>query len=202
MTHQRVAADYYPTPAGVTDGLVTILKQNNSLTSDHTILDPCAGHGAILSRFPSNRTIGNDPYPSLDFKPDYQMDATSSAFWETISDKGGYDWGITNTPYDNELMIPILERSISAARVGVAALVRLSFMEPTVKISNGFSREAYLRRHSDSLRFFIPVNPRPQFRKDTKGTDSSTVAWLVWLKAYSWQRSAGIENPFQFLNRW
>lgn len=120
LKKQRVANDYYPTPKNLVQALL------NEVSIEGTVLKPCAGHGAIASHFPD--CITNEPYPTSDFAPTYQMDATNPKSWQQF-DKERIDWVVTNPPY-GKLATPIVELALQYAHVGVAMLVRLNWLEP------------------------------------------------------------------------
>jgi hypothetical protein len=182
----RVANDYYPTP----DPLITALIERVPIQG--RILEPCAGHGAIAKHFPDCLT--NDAYPTGDFKPDFELDATQPEFWKVLDLDGGVDWVVTNPPY-GELATPIVSHALYHARVGVAMLLRLNWFEPCR------DRAELLERFSDQMSQVIIINPRPQFRADTSRGDNITVAWVVWQKSWSWKQQ-GIPSPFSFLTNW
>jgi hypothetical protein len=184
MAKQRVANDYYPTP----DKLIEALT--NTIAIKGTILEPCAGHGAIAAHFPG--CITNEPFPTGDFLPDYQLDAANEDLWDALD--APVDWVITNPPY-GELATPIVKNALEYAQVGVAMLLRLNWLEPCA------DRAGVLQAWADQLTHIIIVNPRPKFRADTNGSDNITVAWVVWQKKWSWKRKK-IPCPFGFANNW
>jgi hypothetical protein len=200
MTNSRIANDYYPTP----DALTLALKSKIIITG--TVFEPCAGHGAIAKHFPG--CITNEPFPSGDFEPDYHLDATESGLWNMVDnarvgdypehsqpeDAGGIDWVVTNPPFGN-LAMPILKHALPRAQIGVAMLLRITYLEPCKE------RAELLAGYADNLTHLIPVSPRPRFRADTKGSDSATVAWFVWQRGWSWQANE-IDCPFNFLANW
>lgn len=157
----RVKNDFYPTSQALT---LQLLKRVNIYG---TILECCAGDGAIASLLPN--CITNDPHPSNGYEPDFQLDATSPQSWQSWNQ---VDWVITNPPFS--LAPSILPLALLNAKVGVAALLRLSYLEPCA------NRGQWLQEYSDRLSNLIIFSPRPKFRKDTKGVDSVTVAWFVW----------------------
>lgn len=128
---------------------------------------------------------------ATDLSQGSRFDATKASYWKNTAFKA--DWIVTNPPFKEA--ITILDYSYSHANKGVAMLLRITFLEPTV------NRSAFLKNHSDNLVRLIPVNPRPKFRADTKSTDSTTVAWFVWNKHFSWQK-LGVKSPFQFEINW
>jgi hypothetical protein len=187
----RVSNDYYPTPYQLTDGLLRVLSP--ILLPTDILFDCAAGHGAIIKQCQIDYlTTSNEPYPALDYQPDYRLDATKSINWTKF---GKIDYTITNTPFDMALMMPMLINAMRHSNKGVAALVRVTWIEPCK------DREDFLVSNADQMRYWIPVNPRPKFRTDLESTDSTTVAWAFWDKSWSWKK-LGIECPFQFLTGW
>jgi hypothetical protein len=186
MSSDRIANDYYPTPANLVTPLLDRLQLKGK------ILEPCAGDGAIARLIPG--CLSNELYPK-DFTPDWQLDASRPESWLEF---GAINWTITNPPYDAKLLLKIITLALKHSRVGVAMLLRLSFLEPCQKVAN---RRELLIQYADCMTDLIAVNPRPKFRPDIKGTDNSTVAWFVWQKDFSWSR-LGLRSPFGFLTDW
>jgi hypothetical protein len=81
-----------------------------------------------------------------------------------------YDWIITNPPYNQAPAI--LPLAFQNCRVGMAMLLRLSYLEPCE------NRARWLAEHPPAK--LIVFNPRPRFRADTGGSDSVTSAWFIW----------------------
>lgn len=191
---QRMAGDYYPTPEGVTRSLL------NRVSITGTVFECCAGYGAIsdileLTEFKERTVLKSDlSWPSPNGE---SRDATERKFWEdwTTPDAGGVpvDWTVTNPPFcEAEQILPL---AWEYSQQGCAFLLRLSYLEPTA------GRADWLSEMAGHLRYLIPLNPRPKFRRDTKKTDSVTAAWLVWEKGWSWQEK-GIQSPFSFVSGW
>ena len=187
-SRQRVANDYYPTPSQ----LVTELLEAAPDLKVHLpcrLFEPCAGHGAIAGEF--SRCITNDFYPDGEYTPDYALDATKGTVWELVKP----ELTITNPPYEPEAMLKILQNAWNHSTKGMVFLIRLGYLEPCA------NRAEWLEETSDHLRYWIPINPRPKFRKDVKCTDNITVAWAVWLKSFSW-KELGLDCPFKFVTGW
>ena len=178
----RIQNDFYETAEGLTRAL---LRRCPELTTAQ-ILEPCAGEGAIARLFPNCLTNDVDPLRPCD----YALDATDPTAW---SEFGTMDWVVTNPPFSHASQI--LPLALEHACEGVAFLLRLTYLEPCS------DRADWLLQHADQMRFCLPCNPRPQFRQDTDSTDSATVAWLIWLKDWSWTR-LGLYPPFDFITHW
>lgn len=168
----RRSHDYYPTAVGVTYALLNVVPIAGA------VAEPCCGDGAMARPLTGSRLIDsvttNDIHPV--WQADYHGDATSAsaAIWTT----GAFDWVVTNPPYRQA--IQIVQRAYSEARIGIAVLLRLTFLEPTQRDGRG----EWLKAHQHELAYLIPLNPRPSFTNDGR-KDSVTVAWFVWMKGYS-----------------
>ena len=161
-----------------------------------TVFEPCAGSGLMANelRNAGCKVVTND---IADHECDYQCDATDrgEVCWEY------YDWVVTNPPFN--LAHKILPIALDHANVGVAFLLRLSYLEP----ANG--RREWLQHHADQMVYCGVLNPRPRFRAgeinpktgNEYGTDNVTVAWMVWKKNWSWL-DMGIRRPFDFITDW
>lgn len=200
MPKQRIDNDFYETPPALTEQLLDFCKKKSIITPQisesigDVILEPCNGDGSISKIFlEKNYTvITNDKDTSK--IANYHDDAKFLTLFS--SRRIMFDWAITNPPFNQSA--EILNCCLQNARVGAIFLLRLSFLEPANK---GNGRRELLLKYADNLRYLIPVNPRPQFREDTKGTDSVTVAWFIFDKCFSWEK-AGLLCPFQFIVDW
>jgi hypothetical protein len=170
------------------------------VTIKGTVFECCAGHGAIANELTTTDVervvfaadingVNSSPSDTYYGLPE-SFDATSRASWsECVAELPTLRWTITNPPFkESEKILPL---AFEYSSVGVAFLLRLSYLEPCKR------RAQWLIDGSDHLRYLIPVSPRPKFRADS-GTDSVTVAWFVWLKDWSW-RKLGVKSPFQFI---
>lgn len=178
----KVALDFYETPRKITQ---VLLKHNPTIQGN--VLEPCCGQGAISSYLINQ---GFD-VSATDIKHGCEYDATQLNYWKKLSVKP--DWIITNPPFTDAP--EILKYSLEHSRVGVAMLLRLSFLEPCK------NRAKLLQNYGDNLMQIIPLNPRVKFNPEDKGTDNVTVAWFVWNKNFSWKQIA-VRCPFKFENNW
>lgn len=175
MRHKN---DFYETHAEITRGLLPHLPKSLGF-----VLEPCVGDGAIFRSLIDNirnvSVVTNDIDASREAYLSY--DATKADLWERLS---GIDWVITNPPYNAAAFI--VPRAIKTARVGVAMLLRISFLEPC-------QNREWLR-DTPPTRLIVVGDPRPSFRLNKhgkRGTDSATVAWMIWDK--------GVESPIKFI---
>jgi len=198
----RKKHDDYPTEPAMLNRLLAL--KNGQLIKG-TVLEPAAGSGQLagqlwLARW--RRDIGiikdvitNDPHQDWCH---YQMDATKQEFWQQLP---WIDWVVTN--FKSELLTPILKYSLGYSARGVACILRLNALEPTIKMPKNepVKRGDLLMGYSDNLRYLMPFSaPRPKFQAGP-GTDSVTTCWAVWDFGWSW-KARGIESPFQFATGW
>lgn len=159
-TGDRSAFDYYPTPAWMTRSLLHF----HPAIAKSTVLEPCAGGGAITNVL---REAGCVVYEN-DIDPRHghgnEQDAMSRHFWCAAP---WVDWVITNPPFN--VALPILEQAVAHARVGVAFLLRKTFLEPTD------DRGPWLAQHPPTR---LIGQPRYSFRGT--GSDSVSCDWYLW----------------------
>jgi hypothetical protein len=165
----RVANDFYPTP----EKLITAwLKENQILMSlNDRIFDGCAGEGVfqqVLEKGGYTNVFSSDITQPAPEGYGSIADVTDEDYWEFLDQTRGVDWFITNPPYT--LATTILRLALKYARRGVILLLRSSYIEPCKD-----RRDVLLTLDETTI-----VNPRPRFRSDTKGSDSSTVGFFVW----------------------
>jgi hypothetical protein len=164
----RQPLDFYPTPSLLTWALLgshRFVPWRNKAT----VLEPCNGEGAIsdvlkesgLFRLVDTADIDETKPAAL------TMDAADPGAWSRMA---RYDWIITNPPYNQAPAI--LPLAFQNCRVGMAMLLRLSYLEPCD------NRVKWLAEHPPAK--LIVFNPRPRFRADTSGSGSVTSAWFIW----------------------
>lgn len=157
------------------------------------LIDPCCGDGAFQRSFSDRSWVTCDIDPAMN--PKYVRDMSEQTSWARLKQKDwvgapcGFTWshsvimnppfkhamsfvryavqayGITKTYYDGDKK--------SKVYGSVAALLRLSFLEPTKE------RGPWLAENPPDL---VIVLPRISFTGDGK-TDSVTCAWMIWDKA-------------------
>lgn len=154
--------DAYYTPAGQ----MLALLEHQDITG--SIIEPCVGGGDIARQLPGDIET-NDIDPSVSAQQ--HLDAGGAELWAGR----GVDWVVSNPPYKQPACRDIVAHAVGTARVGVAMLLRLSFLEPTAKIN---PRGPWLAEHPPSR---LLVLPRCSYTGDGK-TDSVTTAWVIWLR--------------------
>lgn len=181
------------------------INLTSAMTSDYAYeykMESCSNKRCIRHDDPSpydKKFISSRPYNC-----DFMMDAAKQELWQTIPRPA---WVIGNPPYNQ--LDSILENSLAHASIGVAMLLRITALEPTIKRS---TRGFVLQSYADQMRYLIPFSaPRPSYTSDGK-TDAVTTAWFVWEKGWSWggyqtmsykvHDVIKMESPFQFVTNW
>lgn len=167
--------DFYPTPGFATRELVRRIPIRGN------VFEPCVGAGDILRELETCPRIRSLATNDLDRTHAAMMhaDATDSRWWNTLLP---YDWVVTNPPF--VVADKILPLAFQHVKVGVAMLLRLTYLEPCE------GRGAWLDENPPTI---LIVLPRISFTGDGD-TDSVTCAWMVWDKRVDWQRIE-IVNP-------
>ncbi|MCC5653233.1 hypothetical protein LC609_26240 [Nostoc sp. XA013] len=171
----RHLLNFYESPSWFTTELLRHVRLSG------VIGEPCVGMGAIatlLSAWPYTKQMWTndiDPHKQAHF----HYDATLSESWAKFPDS---DWICTNPPF-SEFAAPIIKNAYQKARIGVAAFLLTSFLEPCD------DRADFLQQHPPSL---VIIMPRFCFRKDKRGnrwaTDNVTISCFVWDKRATGQQ--------------
>ncbi|MGE3276751.1 MAG: hypothetical protein AB7O67_16690 [Vicinamibacterales bacterium] len=160
----RRTLDFYPTPALATARLLDLVPE--IVGAD--VLEPCAGEHAMTAVLLASGcdVATNDLNPSC--VTDWHEDAAWPRAWERFGRPR--QWVVTNPPF--VAAAPILVNARRWATVGVAMLLRLSFLEPTE------DRGPILAGQEPAD---LIVMPRISFTGDG-GKDNVTTAWMVWYR--------------------
>jgi predicted RNA methylase len=165
---QRLADDFYETPAWCTEAILPHLPKN-----PRTILEPAAGSGAIVrvlcKAYPAANICAVEIDPG---RADMLVGAGATTSWgrdflvSSLSILISADLVVMNPPYS--LAMPFVQRCLRRATV-VAALLRLPWLASK-------KRAPFHREHPSDV-YVLPR--RPSFTPDGK-TDSCDYAWFVW----------------------
>lgn len=178
MTRRKL--DVYLTPEWATE----VLLRSVSLSGN--IFECCAGQGdmaKVIALARVGEVFCNDIDPQT-LWPDH-WDATDPKAWKVNEDPDDpdWDWVVTNPPFN--VAPEIVPLAFSHARLGIAMLLRISYLEPVE------NRGAWLNQHPPTS---LIVLPRISFTGDGK-TDNVTCAWFVWDKRASGQQIVIAKNP-------
>lgn len=160
-TGERNAFDFYPTPGFMTRSLLHF----HPGISGSNVLEPCSGQNHIASVLEQAgcRVSTNDidrRHPAMT-----HWNAMPAEYWDMWAPD--VDWVITNPPFT--VALPILQHAVRKARVGVAFLLRKTFLEPTD------DRGPWLQEHPPTRSI---GQPRYSFRGS--GSDSVSCDWYLW----------------------
>lgn len=175
------AFEFYPTDEAVTRRLL------RHVLVCGRVGEVCAGEmdmaRVLRQHTPHCQVVTNDIRPMTGV--DYTGDATrpDAPIWS-----GRFDWVVTNPPFSQAF--DILRLAWENTAVGVAMLLRLTFLEPVGGRydDDGFlcwpeigkARGQWLSDHERDLSHLIIFgSPRPSFTGNGS-TDSVTTAWMVW----------------------
>lgn len=164
----RSEDDFYTTPAWMTRALLRRLPVENWASR---IVEPCVGNGAIVRELPLEHVdvVTNDIASRDGFIPDFLCDATKPETWTAFARTGALGVVITNPPFTDAFAI--VQHAFEAAAIGVACLLRITWLEPVEQ------RGPWLRAHPPDR---VIVLPRWSFKG--RGNDSATCAWMLWAK--------------------
>lgn len=154
--------DAYYTP----ESAVKTLLEHVNITG--RVMECCSGEGAIALPLVGHgcSVVTNDLNP--DMPSLLHRDATRVGWWEGLANP--YEWVVSNPPFAvASQIVPLAHRY---ARVGIAMLLRLSWLEPCA------DRVEFLSQYPPTT---LIVLPRISFTGNGK-TDSVTCAWMVWSK--------------------
>lgn len=154
----RRRLDQYFSPRWATK----VLTRHHNIAG--SIFEPCSGLNDIADELRQHgRVLTNDIDPAM--PADCHLDAADPNLWVGSC----YDWVISNPPFN--VCQPIIEHAFVHSKIGMAMLLRLSYLEPCN------NRAAFLILNPPDQ---VIVLPRISFTGNGK-TDSVTCAWFVWI---------------------
>lgn len=205
IKRKDVGLRLYNTPTSATRLLLDRIKKFTSEEVDGIILEPCAGERAISNVLDAHierlNIFDKDEYMPktyrgvrrADLNPDCQphclADATNPVSWAPTDDGhmtehryGSFDWCITNPEFN--IAARVLPLALEHARVGIAMLLRLTYLEPCE------DRDEWLAVHPPNHQIVLPrMSFKTVITHDTatgkdkiSTTDSATCAWYCWYR--------------------
>lgn len=166
----RRELDKYYTP----DAAVQLLLRQVPELRGRAALDPCSGSGA-MARALLHAGRFQDVYLN-----DIDASAPAGLHYDFCDPRvwaQPVDWVVTNPPFSAAGAVAF--QCLRNARVGVALLLRLTFLEPCGASRLGARNDRRWLTKCPPSRLI--VTPRISFTGDGS-TDSCTTAWFVWLK--------------------
>jgi predicted RNA methylase len=169
MAHRKEASDsldFFPTPPWATRALCEFLKERHEV-SDQLVWEPACGGGHMARTLAEyfHSVAAGDVH-------DYGQAVIEDFLWP--SEKRA-DWIITNPPFrlGREFVLTALER----ARVGVAMLVRLQFLEGGERYHDLFAKAG---REPAYILPFAERVPMVKGRVDALASTATAYCWIVW----------------------
>lgn len=146
----RIAKDKYFTNSKLTQSLLDIAPIGGY------VFEPCCGEGHILKVLRDVKyidVVGGDIDIKNDWFPDQVcIDSTNLMQWRTLDERynsyynHSIDWVVSNPPYTQPDCQKIIDNAWQYASVGVAMLLRLSYLEPCLNRRVGIGVN-FLRKH-------------------------------------------------------
>lgn len=172
--------DFFPTPPWATRALLADVLPNEEWRR-HSIWEPAAGEGhmtrVLLER--CRIIFSSDVH---DYGKKYKVGSFVGQGPDVIKTAPMRpDWIITNPPFN--LALEFAQRGISAARRGVALLVRSNWAEGCERYEQLFA----VHRPSIIAQFAERV-PMVKGRYDPDASTSTAYSWFVWLQNESQSR--------------
>lgn len=97
---ERIERDFYPTPEPAVEPLMRHLR------GDEVFVEPCGGDGTLIRHLEKRGLICGAAY---DLEPKSSMVLPGDAFNLTARDCGDADLIITNTPWDRDILHPLID---------------------------------------------------------------------------------------------
>jgi hypothetical protein len=162
----------FPTPQWSTRALIEkILLPNDIPTHEMSVWEPAANRGFMVRPleeyfghvFATDKFNYDDRWPVLDFLSVSPHEVPP------------VDFVITNPPFN--LAQEFIEKALSVAHIGVAMLVRTSFLEGKKRYENLFSQVP-----PTAICQFAERVPMVKGRMDKAATTATSYCWIVWLR--------------------
>lgn len=160
----RDSLDDFPTPPWATRALLEHVIGPD--VGNLTCLEPACGAGHMA------RTL-QEYFFQVDASDIENYGFGGKVDFLRWSSKKKYDWVITNPPF--RLAEQFILQSLEIAKVGVAMLVRTTFIE-----SSGRYQRIFSKRPPKTFAQFVERVPMIKGRLDPKASTATGYCWLVW----------------------
>jgi hypothetical protein len=187
--------EFFPTPPWATRALTEDVLPGLSARS---VWEPCAGlshmSDVLAERFAEVRASDVYSYPSAEGGDARRYGVESFDFLDesAVAEEPLYDWVITNPPFSKAAdMLPI---ALSKARLGVAFLLRMQWLEGATRYFR-----VYDRMGPTFVAPFCERVPMCGGGWDVEGSSATMYAWFVWLNGADWQFSRAGELPLRLI---
>lgn len=171
--------DFFPTPPWATRALCELVL---GLFADFDFGETCwepaagAGHMAEVLRDYFEKVHASDVF---DYRPDYAQGAFVADRLGLVDDLARCpfkpDWIITNPPFN--LAEAFLLRALGEATLGVALLVRMSWLETIERY-----QQIFRDTQPAKVAVFVERVPMVKGRWDPQASTATSYVWIVWEK--------------------
>lgn len=177
--------DFFPTPPWATRALIEHLNIWGDVSTE-SALDPACGQGHMVRPLAEafGRVKGSDIHdygvPEQDAIVDFlKLGDPSAGLFDLAPpawlQPGGVDWIITNPPFKRAA--DFARQGLTIARVGVALLVRIAFLEGGVR-----HRALFAPHPPEWILQFAERVPMLEGRLDPEASSATAYCWIVWLQ--------------------
>jgi hypothetical protein len=163
--------DFFPTPPWATRALIEHVFTKNERNRARTIMEPACGLGHMSEVL--KESFGCVQASDVH---DYGIGHRVGSFVGKDVIKappGSFDWVITNPPFN--LACEFAERALTIAKVGVALLVRTTWLETKGRYNRLFSMTP-----PDTVALFSERVPMVKGLWDPRASTATSYAWVVW----------------------
>jgi hypothetical protein len=180
--------DFFPTPPWATRALIEHVLVGSGWRMDNlvrmTCREPACGNGDMA------RPLG-EYFRKVAFSDIHPYGYGAVQDFLFMTPPAPVDWTITNPPF--KLADQFIARALDTSRIGVAMLVRATFMEGITRYAKLFARRPpiiyapftervimYKGRLYDPDREYDFVNPKTKEVERKKPSSATAYCWLVW----------------------
>ncbi|ACL61078.1 type I restriction-modification system subunit M [Methylobacterium nodulans] len=162
------ALDFFPTPPWATRALCELLRERGVPIGGQQVWDPACGEGHMAGPLADyfRHVEASDVF-------DYGRGYRVTDFLDPAGHADRPDWIITNPPFSTSLEFALI--ALPLARVGVALLVRTSWLEGGERYAKLFGPTP-----PSLVAQFCERVPMTRGRWDPAATTATSYTWVVW----------------------